>query len=592
MAMRISLPSLPAVLVPGLIGLMFTLTSGFSHSEGRWWPEQKPARELVVLDSGEFAKLSATHGGAISSDNSRTPYHMLAASAAGLAAQAVNEGRYDALIWIAMRGNRSSAEWLERLLRRTGMVRKKSPGLWPLISQLAQAGVVKGYILYRQERINRDDRKDAPADESANAATVMAGLLGGILVEENLQAEAEKAGLKLLLDARQLTEEQVFAQNRDKLNRNCAMLQTPELPFGRDLAIAHRMMVMIGREAPTPEVYAWMEPIGTVYGWNLDPEDKAVGQVAEQGHIIVPCDWAPNLPALSCGAPATLAGLATVKFQTPQPVPVRDDQSAAAVVMSDGDNLQWALTTFAHNPKYWANPLREEFPMSWGFPVGDLMLMAPDAYAYYVETQGARTSIMVHMGYYYPDTFGKLRGPAARVELLKRLAQRIELVMQASGTTLLTFLVMDLDSDAAREAYAIFAQEIPSLTGMFAIQYHPYEGGEGEVFWFKRRDGADVPVTTASYAIWKASEKRLRGQIPSRLAETVTAAAESADAAGRPFSDWIIAHAWSEFPEDIADQPGALPQGVDPVQKFSRLVNGRVPIVTAEQIVERLKKKN
>ena len=150
---------------------------------------------------------------------------------------------------------------------------------------------------------------------------------------------------------------------------------------------------------------------------------------------------------------------------------------------------------------------------------------------------------------------------------------------------------MDINGQDARQAYEIFAQEIPSMTGMFAIQYHPYEGGEGEVFWFKRRDGVDIPVTTASYAIWKASEKRKRGQIPSRLAETVTAAAEAADAGGRPFSDWIIAHAWSEFPEDIAGRPEALPQGVDPVLKFSRLVNSRVPIVTAEQIVERLKKK-
>ncbi len=41
----------------------------------------------------------------------------------------------------------------------------------------------------------------------------------------------------------------------------------------------------------------WLEP---------RPEDKAVGQISEAGHVIVPCDWAPNMAALSCGAPASL----------------------------------------------------------------------------------------------------------------------------------------------------------------------------------------------------------------------------------------------------------------------------------------------
>ena len=36
-----------------------------------------------------------------------------------------------------------------------------------------------------------------------------------------------------------------------------------------------------------------------------------------------------------------------------------------------------------------------------------------------------------------------------------------------------------LDSKDAKEAYAIFAREIPSLTGMLAIDYSPYEEVRG-----------------------------------------------------------------------------------------------------------------
>lgn len=569
--------------------LVVSLAVATVHAtDTRWWPEQKTPKTILVVDSGQFSKLGAAHAGKIPEEPSRSPYHMLAESLSGLAAQAVNEGRGDELIWVAMRGNKSYAEWLERLLKRTGATKKKSTDLWKTVSDFADKGIVKGYILYNHELVNRDDRKDAPANESANAATVMAGLLGGVVVDENLQAEAEKAGLKMLLDARKLTEEEVFNQHKDKLNRNYALLQTPELAFGRDLAIAHRMMVTFGRETPTPEIYEWMEPIGTVFGWNLDPEDKAVGQVSDAGHIIVPCDWAPNMAALSCGAPTSLKDLNIAKFKTPTPTPVRADQSVTGALMSDGDNLQWALTTFAHNPKYWGNPLRNEFPLGWGLPIGDLLQISPDAYNYFVETQGDKSSILLHLGYYYPDTFAKLRGPEKRAELLKRLAHRVEYTLKASGTSLFTFLVMDVNGEAAKEAYQIFTDEIPTMTAMFAIQYHPYEGGEGEVLWFPRKTGGEVPVTTAAWAIWKASEKRKRGMVPSRLAERLITEAETANSAKKPFSDWLIIHAWSEFPEEITDMPDAYNQGVDPTLKFFRKVSPTVPVVTLEQIVERL----
>ncbi len=146
-------------------------------------------------------------------------------------------------------------------------------------------------------------------------------------------------------------------------------------------------------------------------------------------------------------------------------------------------------------PKYWGHALRNEFPLGWGLPIGDLLQISPDAYNYYVETQGDKTSILLHLGYYYPDTFAKLRGPEKRVELLKRLAHRMEFTLKASGASLFTFLAKDVNGPAAKEAYQIFTEEAPSLKAMFAIQYHPYEGGEGEVMWFPRKDGSEVPVT-------------------------------------------------------------------------------------------------
>jgi len=567
-----------------LFAVLLSLTTVLA-SETRWWPEQKMPKTLAVIDSGEFAKLATAHGG-MAGDGSRSPYHMLAASLAGLAAQAVNEGHGSEMVWVAIRGSKSYAEWLDRWTKRTGVPTHKAK-LWDLVHAYASQGIVKGYILYTRETVSRDDRKDKPANESANAATVMAGLLGGVLVEEGLRDEAEQAGLKMLLDARQLTEKEVFDQQKDRLDQHHALLQTPELPFGRDMAIAHRMMVMFGREEPTPQVYAWMQPIGTVFGWNLDPEDKAVNQISEAGHVVVPCDWAPNLPVLSCGAPVSLQGLNVAKFHTPKPVPVKPDQSVMGLMMSDGDNLQWALTTLAHNPKFWGNPHRNEFPMGWGLPLGELLQTSPDAYQHYVDTQGDETSILLHLGYYYPDNFGKLRGAEQRAALLAQLAHRMENIFKATGTSILTFLVHDPDSAAAKEAYRIFAQESPSLTAMLTIQYNPYEEADGQTTWAARSNGSAVPVMPATYSIWKLppqdAKKRPHGLGPTALAEAV---AQRAGAA-KPFAEWTVVHAWSEFPEEFAGEAGTQPQGTDPALKFARLVNGKVPIVTIEQIIAR-----
>lgn len=567
----------------GLFTLAFSSAQSASEtSDTRWWPEQRTPKSLAVMESGVFGKLAKVHGGdrAAALDS----YQMLAMSLSGLAAQAVNEKGFDELLWISPRGNASYAEWLKRLVARTGVSKRPCTDLWGLVREYAGKGVVKGYILYKREPVSRDDRKGTPGDESCNAATVMAGLLGGVLVEEDLRAEAEKIGLTMLLDARPLTEEAIFAKEKDRLSRKYLLVQSPDLPDGRDLAIAHRMMVCFGREKPITDVYEWLEPIGTVFGWNAEPEDQSVKQASRAGHLFIPCDWATNLPALSCGAAPSLRGISPRKFQAPASVALSPKQSAMGLLMSDGDNVQWALTTLAHNPKYWANPQRNTFPLAWGLPLGDLLQIAPDAYDYFAETQGANTSIFLHLGYYYPDDFGELRGDAKRAELLQSMARRMQLTFAATGVSLFTFLAHNPEGEKTRQACEIFAAGAPALNAIFAVAYDPYEKGEGKTLWFSRTGGRDVPLVTASYALWNitAADRRPRAGGPSALAEKINARAASASS---PFSEWTILHAWSEYPSE----ENGLPKGMEPTARFASLLQGSVTVVPVEQIVDRLR---
>ena len=321
-----------------------------------------------------------------------------------------------------------------------------------------------------------------------------------------------------------------------------------------------------------------MKPVGTVLGWNAGDERAAVLQATSEGHVVVPCDWALNVPALSVGADEAVSDLP--RFGTPSAAS-QSRLPGVALVMSDGDNLQWMLTSFTHNANYWANEQRAKHPFTWGLPVADLVHLAPDVYRYLVETQGARTSILCHFGYWYPDRFAEARGARERQLLLEEVGRQCEKVFAKTGTHFLTFLADDPGSSAARESYQVLARTSPSMTGMFAIAYDPYEGGEGKTYWADSSAGRRIPVTTAAYALWQTtSKKRPFAGDPEMLSRKILQAASPGSV------DWVIVHAWSEFapPAGIAKF-----LGVGPTVQLADLLEGKVEILTAEALVDRLK---
>ena len=91
-------------------------------------------------------------------------------------------------------------------------------------------------------------------------------------------------------------------------------------------------------------------------------------------------------------------------------------------------------------------------------------------------------------------------------------------------------------------AAAVFAPEIENLTGMFAVQYHPYEEGNGTVHWVKNPAGHDTPVVTAKRVIW-ANLSTNAADSPARIARLF-----NHDASGeRLLLAWTTVHTWSGF---------------------------------------------
>lgn len=576
-------------------GLLLLFFAGTSYAESfRWWPEQVRPRGLATVETAEMHPVVEPCGKAVSSLNMGAE-HMMVQSLAGLAAQAVNEGRGDELVYVNLWDNADYDLWRTRLLAHIGIEDQGGFTPWKLVERYAGQGIVKGYILYSWDFSEGDmttRRKDS--DESCNVATSLAGLLGGIIVSEGQESQAKALGLECLADVRGKTEQWLFDHHMEQLNPKYVLLQDPAVPNNRAIAIAHRIITVYGLEEPTEQVYQALESPALVFGWNDGHrEGEAVSQLSKYGHLIAPSNWSLNLPVLSLMG----KGEAVAPFRRFDPVAIdfEDRSPSVAFYMSDGDNVQWMLGSFVQNRNYWGARLNGAYPLGWGIPFADLMQVGTEPYRYLQETQPENTSMVLMPGYFFPDELGAALDKKQRLEILKKHSARIEHYLKSAGTGIFSFLCMDYDSPAAQEAYAVFAREIPSLTGMLVIDYAPYEEGNGRVFWVPNAEGIDIPVISAKYSLW-ANQNHERSGTPTKIARLINEDAAAARKEQKPFYAWTIIHAWSGFHENWAadenEESGPYGRegtkaGVAPAYWCVKRLDPSVRLITPDELVWR-----
>ena len=276
-----------------LLGVVCLITAcaQAGPTEDRWWPVQALPK-AVARTSIQPASPSSQAG-----------LQMMVQSVAGLAAKAVNEGRGDEMAWVD-NGNPDLEDWLSRLfaarpvLQRSGLF-----GPWELVDRYAKNGIIKGYILYRLDRSQGEvNAYRAGMDCSVNDATSLAGVLGGIIVAEELEADAKAHGLKLLLDARDKTQAWCFQTHKARFSRRMLCTQDPRKPHIRDIAIAQGALTVYGDGEPTSAAMEWLEPLSPILGWNGGDEFATTDLSTRYGHIQTATDWCLNLPVLMAGS--------------------------------------------------------------------------------------------------------------------------------------------------------------------------------------------------------------------------------------------------------------------------------------------------
>lgn len=409
--------------------------------ESRWWPVQAMPGAIVRLEDAKF------------NPSLRLSYEMTAQSVAGLAAKSVNEQVNDEMVWVSI-GNIDQEDWFGRLMKNNPQVKvRQISGLWELIDKYAEKGIIKGYILYKPDDSRGEIHQERRGiNNSVNIATSLAGLFDGIIVDENLEAEAKAHGLKMLMDARDKTQEWCFKNYKDRFNHRIVCMQDPQNPNTRDLAIGTKAFTMYGSDEPLPTVMQWLEPGSPVLGWNGGDEFTMTRMSSIWGHIQTATNWCGNLPVLMAGTEKYKQ--ARVKSFDPRMIDFNDTRSAVSFVDTDGDNVQWFEGNFFrpsdsnNSNSYWGNPQRGKIPFGWSCCFTNLSQLFPEAIDYAADTQLPNDwFIEWGGGYYYPDLFGRNR--PNRWELLSQHARRTWELMKKNNTRIIGFNVSKLDSTYA-----------------------------------------------------------------------------------------------------------------------------------------------
>ena len=507
-------------------------------------------------------------------------YHLLCQSLAGLTNRMVEEGKSDVAVWLYDHGGKASYKVSKQALEDMGICEQGvQNGLELACSDYESVdglrvqlkGFFDGYVL--------TDVKNNP--ESGIVASVASHVYNSIIVDVRDKEYFEKAGYSMKYDATHKTTLDAWHEFKDKCNNEALVIMPVQTGELREFAIKNNLFVLnLNKKQGDPrsgqnvdlleEVLAWLQPNVPVYGWEQGvSEDAFVDLVSKSGHPMIPCDWSYNHSLTSLLYTERQQPVQAQSFN-PKFIDFGKKRNYVSFFLSDGDNIQWMMQDFATS--FYDVPEAIEVKMSYGLPVSTLSMMAPAQLHNLMNLRRDECSVleMLGGGYYYIDTYSQNNN---RNDNLKVAAERLAVSMRRYHVGLLGVMAMDVKSVASKEAYQAFVDANDRLEGIIALQYSPYAGGGGEVFWVTNKNGYDIPVITVRYSLWDRIHER-EGS-PDFIASKLKAEAQV-----ESFSA-ICVHAWSRFEGNA--------HGAAAARLCAGKLDGRFEVVNMQELVWRLR---
>lgn len=436
----------------------------------------------------------------------------------------------DKVIWFNSPG---AAQLLLGQMKSEGVTVHEAASAWDLLREFRPQ--IKGAILCKL------------GTESVNAATSLCGIEGRIAVDESIADSVRIHGIPITEDARQLTDRQMFDKHARQFRKGVAISLSPTINGNlRDFAVARRAFMFGNTDyklitdatraaGPTPFVYGW----GNEEAW--------VRAISAGNGVTVPADWSSNL--------SVIQRLPTQKIKrlAEPPVKMEDHVRYIAFVISDGDNLQFLCGRFLWDKRYWSNPLRGKFPVTWEIPTVAAEV-TPRILEYIYSTATPNDGIVSGAGlpgytyaYLHPD-----RGAVARqgAKYLKIADLTVSSVIN--------------DNKGALEDYLPLLDQ-PEVKGLLYKPFYPYDGGKGRIVWHNGK-----PIMAFKFMTWP--QRNTLEQMVAKIAQMPASPRTDENSYAL-----VSVCAWHH--EDIGGPMEAIRRVIDMLPKDTR-------VVTANQLID------
>lgn len=402
------------------------------------------------------------------------------------------------------------SRWRLHLASAFGIPSSTQTDPWAVLTRFRN--LVSGYVLYDYANTN-----------SRNAATSLCGPLNGIAVDLTLESSVRARGItNLLADVRAQDEAAVRTNNPGLFNRTLVVEQAESFRTHlRDYAVmANAFTFADGNTSFRAAVLADLDPDAALLGWGNGSENTFIGAASDAGVFTVPADFARNLSILSS------VRTPPARQQTHNLPPTETNVHYVAFLVTDGDNVQWALGDF---PDYFNHPARGSFSMGWALPPS-LADLAPSALQWFFAnaSNGVGKDFFVAgpsaLGYMYPSRY-----PPADLERHTRRFNDF-----AALTDLRIAQVIDFNSFNRLDLWSRYTAE-PNIDALIYIEYSRYDARAGAVQWQNGK-----PILSPRKMLWAG----LSGADEASVTTALNSAVRDPDSSAG--YSLVVVHVWSK----------------------------------------------
>lgn len=413
-----------------------------------------------------------------------------------------------------------------------------------------------GYVLYRNTEYA----------EGLNTACNYSTVEGWLAIPKELESLAQNCGLVLKKDISNEEYNYEFLNNFFKEYKDCfnkkAIIHCRSYMFGlRDLAIQQGFYITYSDETSQgikylEKILKWTGGNSYILGW-AESEKHFVKRISKYGCAVVPADYC--LDNSFFNAYKTDIPEQTGKGST---ITADPDKHYAAIVFSDGDNMQWVQNGFSEYYQKLRN--YDTFPMSWTFPLISQEMnssctkltfeSATDKNYFVAGCSGA--------GYMNPSSF--------KAKYLDRFTTETASLMLKSNIDVVTILDSKyslIETKAFEQNFDYYSRFDNIKGGLVMLDPDRYSYGKGKV-WFSN----DKPFISVRLSLW----------YPDTLGDTVT-------------DEWIeeqaeIVNSYAKDPTSIDGysyiniNPWTV--SVEKMTYFVSLLDDSVELVKADELID------